>query len=95
MLFLSDLQKPVFFPAGQIHRDVLPTELEAQGIKVDILTVYSSQENANLKEKLRLNLCVSESVFLGLEYLFHFIMHHFWHFYVDRNYRSAVVLSCV
>ncbi|CAH8554291.1 unnamed protein product [Schistosoma rodhaini] len=55
--FASKLDKPIFFPCGQVHRDTLPKVLENEGKKVNIVTAYSSVENTQLHEKLRLNLC--------------------------------------
>ncbi|OON18609.1 hypothetical protein X801_05535, partial [Opisthorchis viverrini] len=55
--YATQLTKPVFFPASQIHRADLPQYLEKNGIKVDILIAYSSHENVALKDKVRLNLC--------------------------------------
>lgn len=68
--------KPIFFLTGQQHREELPKYLESKGlfarrhikplpnvagIKVDTVIAYSSQEKEDMKEKLRLNLCVSHS----------------------------------
>ncbi|CAH8851377.1 unnamed protein product [Trichobilharzia szidati] len=55
--FASKLDKPIFFPSGQVHRDTLPKALEAEGKKVNTVIAYSSVENTKLHEKLRLNLC--------------------------------------
>ncbi|CAL8091006.1 unnamed protein product [Calicophoron daubneyi] len=55
--FGKELTKPVFFPTGQLHRDVLPTYLEKHEIKVESVTTYSSKENEKLKERFRLCLC--------------------------------------
>ncbi|TNN19384.1 Uroporphyrinogen-III synthase isoform 1 [Schistosoma japonicum] len=55
--YSSKLDKPIFFPSGQVHLDTLPKVLENAGKKVNTVVAYSSVENTQLHEKLRLNLC--------------------------------------
>ncbi|KAK4471441.1 hypothetical protein MN116_004869 [Schistosoma mekongi] len=71
--YSSKLDKPIFFPSGQVHLDTLPKVLEDAGIcltffiyetgkKVNTVIAYSSVENTQLHEKLRLNLCEGNPV---------------------------------
>ncbi|KAF8565930.1 hypothetical protein P879_03997 [Paragonimus westermani] len=66
--FASVLSKPIFFPAGQLHREDIPRHLEKNGIhyfiprlflgiKVNVVIAYSSYEKESMKERVRLNLC--------------------------------------